>query len=261
MLKPLTVWITTNCGKFWEMGIPDCLTCFLRSLYAVKKQQLEPDMEQWTGSKLGKEYVKAIYCHPAYLTSMQNARLDEPATNWKYQQPQIWASLVSQMVKNLPAMQETQFWSQCQVEKIPWRREWQPTPVVLPGEFHGQRSLAGYSQSMGSQRVRHNWTTNSFFHFQICRCYHSNSRKWRGTKEELTFYLLIKVKKESDKVFKTQHWKNKDHGLRSHYFTANTRRKQWQIFFSWAPKSLQMMTAVVKLKDACLLLSIKLWQT
>ena len=38
----------------------------------VKKQQLEPDMEQWTGSKLGKEYVKAVYCHPAYLTSVQN---------------------------------------------------------------------------------------------------------------------------------------------------------------------------------------------
>ena len=38
----------------------------------VKKQQLEPDMEQWTGSKLGKEYVKAVYCHPAYLTYMQS---------------------------------------------------------------------------------------------------------------------------------------------------------------------------------------------
>ena len=38
----------------------------------VKKQQLEPDMEQWTGSKLGKEYVKAVYYHPAYLTSMQS---------------------------------------------------------------------------------------------------------------------------------------------------------------------------------------------
>ena len=47
----------------------------------VKKQQLELDMEQWTGSKLGKEYVKAVYCHPAYLTYMQNimwnVRLDE----------------------------------------------------------------------------------------------------------------------------------------------------------------------------------------
>ena len=39
----------------------------------VKKQQFELDMEQQTGSKLGKEYVKAVYCHPAYLTSMQNA--------------------------------------------------------------------------------------------------------------------------------------------------------------------------------------------
>ena len=38
----------------------------------VKKQHLEPDMEQWTGSKLGKEYNKAVYCHPAYLTYMQS---------------------------------------------------------------------------------------------------------------------------------------------------------------------------------------------
>ena len=48
----------------------------------IKKQQLEAYMEQWTGSKLGKEYIKAVYCHPAYLTLhaeyiMQNARLDE----------------------------------------------------------------------------------------------------------------------------------------------------------------------------------------
>ena len=42
------------------------------------------------------------------------------------------------MVKNLPAMQET--W----VEKICWRREWQTTPVFLPGKFHGHRSLVGY---------------------------------------------------------------------------------------------------------------------
>ena len=47
----------------------------------VKKQQFQPDIEQWTGFKLGKKYVKAVYCHPAYLTYiqyiMQNARLDE----------------------------------------------------------------------------------------------------------------------------------------------------------------------------------------
>ena len=43
----------------------------------VKKQQLELDMGQQTGSKLGKEYITAVYCHPAYLTYMQNAGLDE----------------------------------------------------------------------------------------------------------------------------------------------------------------------------------------
>ena len=53
------------------------------------------------------------------------------------------ASLVAQMVKNLLAVQEILFspW----VKKIPWRREWQPTPISLPGEFHEQRSLAGYN--------------------------------------------------------------------------------------------------------------------
>ena len=55
------------------------------------------------------------------------------------------------MVKNLPAMQE--IWVQSLCWEIPWRREWQPTPVFLPGEFHGHRSLVGYIQSMGSQRV------------------------------------------------------------------------------------------------------------
>ena len=44
----------------------------------VKKQQLEPDMEQQTGSKLSKEYLKAIYCHPAYLTYMQSTSCEMP---------------------------------------------------------------------------------------------------------------------------------------------------------------------------------------
>ena len=74
MPKPLTVWITTNCGKFfkrrdyqttcpasWEICMP------------VKKQQLEQDMEQQTCSKLGKEYIKAVYYHPAYISYMQSS--------------------------------------------------------------------------------------------------------------------------------------------------------------------------------------------
>jgi len=73
MSKPLTAWITTNSGKFfkrweyqttwhasWEISIQ------------IKKQQLELDMEQQTGSKSGKKHVKAVYCHPACLTYMQS---------------------------------------------------------------------------------------------------------------------------------------------------------------------------------------------
>ena len=63
-------------NKLWkilkEMGISDHLTCLLRNLYAGQKQQLELDMEQQMGFKLGKECVKAVYCHPAYLTYMQS---------------------------------------------------------------------------------------------------------------------------------------------------------------------------------------------
>ena len=69
MSKPLTVWITTNSGKFlksweyqttWPTSWEICMQ--------VKKQQLELDMEQQAGSKSQKAYIKAVYCHPAYLT-------------------------------------------------------------------------------------------------------------------------------------------------------------------------------------------------
>ena len=78
-LKPLTVWITANCGRFLEMGAPDHLTCLLRNLYQVRKQQLETDKEQKTGSKLGKGYIKAVYRHPAYLTYMQSTSWEIPS--------------------------------------------------------------------------------------------------------------------------------------------------------------------------------------
>ena len=61
-------------NKLWkilkEMEIPDHLTCFWEICMQVKKQQLDLDMEQQTGSKLGKECVKAVYCHTVYLTYM-----------------------------------------------------------------------------------------------------------------------------------------------------------------------------------------------
>ena len=70
MLKPLTVW-SQQTGKFlkkWEYQttLPVSWETYMQD----KKQQLELDMDQWTGSKLRKEYIKAVYCHLAYLTYM-----------------------------------------------------------------------------------------------------------------------------------------------------------------------------------------------
>ena len=72
------VWITKKLWKILkEMGLSGHLTCLLRNLYAGQ-EATEPDMEQRTGSKLGKEYIKAVYCHPAYLTYMQSTSYEMP---------------------------------------------------------------------------------------------------------------------------------------------------------------------------------------
>ena len=73
------VWITTNWKILKEVGIPDHLICLLRNLY-TGQEATELDMEQQTGSKLGKEYIKA-YCHPAYLTYMQSTSCE--MLGWK----------------------------------------------------------------------------------------------------------------------------------------------------------------------------------
>ena len=69
-------------NKLWkilkEMGISDHLTCLLRKLYAGQ-EAAEPDIEQQTGSKLGKEYFKAVYCHSVYLTYVQSISCEMPA--------------------------------------------------------------------------------------------------------------------------------------------------------------------------------------
>ena len=80
--KPLTLWITTNCGKFWKRWeYQTTLPASWEICMQVKKQQLEPDMEQRTGSRLGKKYIKATLSlclfnfYAEYI--MQNTRLDE----------------------------------------------------------------------------------------------------------------------------------------------------------------------------------------
>ena len=71
--KPLTMWITMNYWKFlktWEYQT--ALSASWEICMQVRKQQLKTNMEQWTGSKLGSEYSKAVYCQPEYLTYMQS---------------------------------------------------------------------------------------------------------------------------------------------------------------------------------------------
>ena len=86
------------------MGIPDHLTFFLRNLYSGRKQQLELDMEQQTGSKLGKEYIKAVYCHSAFNLYaeyiMRNTGLDEAQAGIK---------IVGRNINNLRYADDTTF--------------------------------------------------------------------------------------------------------------------------------------------------------
>ena len=142
----------------------------------VKKQQLKLDMEQWTGSKLGKDYIKAVYCHPAYLTYMQSTSY----------------------------------------EMLGWMKH------TLESRLPGEISITSDMQMVPSLMAE--------------------------SKEELKS-LLMKVKEESEKA-----------GLKLHIqktkIMASGPITSWQIdgetardFIFWAPKSLQMVTAAMKLKD------------
>ena len=145
----------------------------------VKKQQLEPAMEQWTGSKLGKEYIKAVYCHPAYLTYMQyimeNARLDEVQAGMK---------IAKRTINNLRYADDTTLMAKSEEElKSP----------------------------------------------------------------------LMKVKEESEKVglkLNIQKTKIMASGpITSWEIDGETVETVADFIFFWAPKSLQMVTAAMKLKD------------
>ena len=81
------------------MGIPGYLTSLLRNLYAGQ-EVTEPDMKQQTGSKSGKEYIKAVYCHPAYLTCMQSTSFEMPG--W------MKHKLESRLLGEIPVTSDTQ---------------------------------------------------------------------------------------------------------------------------------------------------------
>ena len=143
----------------------------------VKKQQLELNMEQQTDSKSGKEYVKAVYCHAAYLSYMQN-------TSW-----------------------EMLDWMKCKLESR------------LPEEI----SITSDIQM-----------TPPF------------GRKQRRTKEP-----LLKVKEKSEKVGLNSTFRKLTSWHLVPSLQGKQMGKQWQALFSGAPKSLQVVTAAMKLKDAC----------
>ena len=88
MPKHLTVWITRNCGKFWKRW--EYQTTWLASweiCMQVRKQQLELDVIQQTGSKSGKEYIKTVHCHHAYLTSMRSTSWE--ILGWHIVEPKL----------------------------------------------------------------------------------------------------------------------------------------------------------------------------
>ena len=145
-----------------------------------KKWQLELDLEKLTGSKLGKEYFKVVYCHPAYLTSMQRHHV------------------------------------KCQAEQSEVKSE----------DYQEKKQQS-----------------------QICRWYHSN-----GKSEEEPKTLWMKVKEESVKAglkLDIQKTKIIASGPITSWQIDAEKMETGQTLFSWAPKSLWMMTETMKLKDTC----------
>ena len=126
MLKPLTVWITINCGKNlkkWEYQTT--LPTSWEICMQVKKQHLDPYIEQWTGSKFGKEYIKAIDCHPAYLTHMQSTSCQMPG----WMNHKLESRVPGEISKKLRYADDT---------TLPYGRKWRRTKEHLDEGERGE---------------------------------------------------------------------------------------------------------------------------
>ena len=128
MPKALTVWITADCGEFfkrweyqttWPTSWEICLQ--------IRRQQLELDMEQQTDSKTGKEYVKAVYCHPAYLTYMQS-------TSWE---------TLGWMKHKRIKIERKWKWSHSVVSDSLWPHGLYPIRILCPWGFSRQEYWSG----------------------------------------------------------------------------------------------------------------------
>ena len=124
----------------------------------VKKQQLEPDMEQRTGSQSGKDYIKAIYCHPAYLTSMQeyitqNARLDEAQAGIKIDGRNInnfrYADDTTLMAESEEELKSLLMKVKVESEKAGLKLNIQKTKIMASGPIHFMGNRWGNSRNSG----------------------------------------------------------------------------------------------------------------
>ena len=132
-LKGQTVNILGFCGSYSQ--------CHRWSMHKSSDRQYENEWSQLSGYSLLTSNLNSSNKRQKISVSKKNQIPTLCSNHLKYKFQR--ASLVAQMVKNLPAMQESRFdlW----VRKIPWRRKWQPTPGFLPGEPRAQRSLVGCS--------------------------------------------------------------------------------------------------------------------
>ena len=173
MLKPLNVWITVNWKILKEMGIQATLPASWKICMQDKKQQWELDMEQWTVFKLGKEYVKAVYHHHAYLTYMQSTSSEMPGwmkhkleskfpgeisiTSDVQMTPLLWQKLKRNLraswwkwkrrVKSWLKTQHSKTlatWCKCPIH---WKRPWCRERVKAEGE-EGNRGWNGWMASL-----------------------------------------------------------------------------------------------------------------
>ena len=180
MLKLLTVWSRANCGKFLKRGqYQTTLPVSWETFRQIKKQQLELSMEQWTDSKLEKEYIKAVYCHPAYLPLcrlelLSRVRLCDPMD----------CSLPGSSLHGIFPGNSTGVGFLLQGI---FR-----TQVLNPGLLHCRQTLYRLSHQGRHMKCQDGWSTSwnqdcweKYQQLQMCIWCHYDSRKQGGTKEPL----------------------------------------------------------------------------
>ena len=138
MPKLLTVWITINCGKFWEMGIPDHLTCLLRNLYAGQEATIRNGHGTTDWFQIGKGVHQGCILSPCLFNS-EKAMAPHSST---LAQKIPWTEEPGRL-QSMGPLRVRHDWatSLSLFSFMRWRRKWQPTPVFLSGESQGRGSL------------------------------------------------------------------------------------------------------------------------